>query len=61
MCQVTITNDVRCPMCGAQELTDDGKRLNIRAHKVQDMSGQWMSQCLVCKDNGDDTEGWFKS
>ena len=65
--KITITEDLVCPRCGAEELTPETRNLHssewrwqIRPHKVCDEAGSW-SQCLVCKDAGDPANGWFRS
>ena len=39
-----------CPTCGETE--------KIRAYKVYDDRGVW-SQCMPCRDNTLETQGWF--
>jgi len=42
-----IIQEVKCPMCGAEEIHPNGKHVLIRAFKVED-KGHWYSECLVC-------------
>ena len=63
--------DLKCPMCGAEEMHPDGDKILIRGFKVQLRDGHWWSQCLVCsgyydlftlevtKENHDGEKGWF--
>ncbi len=53
-----VVKDVSCPKCGAVEMNEDGKTVNIRGFKVE-MNGKWWSQCLICAEAGDPQKGWF--
>lgn len=56
---LTVTEDLVCPRCGAQEVNEFTGNLNIRAFKVCDDEGVWHSQCLICEDMGYRDHGWF--
>jgi uncharacterized C2H2 Zn-finger protein len=55
----TYQDELACPRCGSVELNETTGLLNIRAFKVVTKDGVHLSQCLVCKENGDENQGWF--
>ncbi len=68
---MSVTSEVTCPHCGAEEMHPTEDWLLIRAYKIFDSQGAW-SQCLVCagyydaelnysEERGEHTKGWFLS
>jgi len=67
---ITVIDDLKCPICGAEEDHPDDGCIQIRGCKVHDQ-GRWWSQCLICSGgydkiggtftevNHDSAKGWF--